>query len=61
MQLAEHGLFRGFPSVNATLRKLPRVGAYAFTPKNLIFLIEQNDADIWPKAFAVKHNQTLNF
>jgi hypothetical protein len=40
MQLTEHGLLWGFAPVNATLRKLPRVGTYAFAPKNLIFLVE---------------------
>ena len=61
VQFAEHGLFRGFAPVNAALRKLPRVGTYAFAPKNLIFLVEQDDADVGPKAVPVKHNQTPNF
>jgi hypothetical protein len=61
MQFPEHGLLGGLTPVNATLRKLPRVGANAFAPKNLIFLVEQDDADVGSKPFAVKHNQTLNF
>ena len=61
VQLTEHGLFGGFAPVNATLRELPRVGTYAFAPKNLIFLVEQDDADVGPKAVPVKHNQTPNF
>jgi len=37
------------------------MGAYAFAPKNLIFLVEQDDADVGPKPISVKHNQTPNF
>jgi hypothetical protein len=61
MQLTEHGLFRTFAPVNATLWKLPTVGAYALAPENLVFLVEQNDADVRPKAFTVKHNQPQIF
>ncbi len=61
MQFAVHGLLWGFAPVNAALRKLPRMGAYAFAPKNLIFLVEQDDADVGPKPIPVKHNQTPNF
>jgi hypothetical protein len=61
VQLPKHGLLGGLSPVNATLRKLPRVCAYAFAPKYLILLVEQDDADIGSKPFAVKHNQTLNF
>ena len=61
MEFAEHGLFRTFAPVNATLRKLPAVGADALAPENLVFLVEQNDADVRPKAFTVKHNQPQIF
>ena len=61
VQFSEHGLFRAFAPVNAALRKLPTVGSDALAPKHLIFLVEQNDADVRPKAFAVKHNQIPNF
>ena len=61
MQLSEHGLLGIFAPVNATLRELPRMGANAFAPENLILLVEQDDADIGPKAVPVKHNQTPNF
>ncbi|MEY3939202.1 MAG: hypothetical protein RL659_2043 [Pseudomonadota bacterium] len=37
------------------------MGSDALAPKHLIFLVEQNDADVRPKAFAVKHNQIPNF
>jgi hypothetical protein len=61
MQLPYHGLLRGFTPVNATLRKLPGVRPNALAPKHLIFLVEQDDADVGPKAVPVKHNQTPNF
>jgi hypothetical protein len=31
---------------------------YPFAPKNLVSLVEQDDADIGPKTVPVKHNQT---
>jgi hypothetical protein len=34
------------------------VGTYALAPENLVLLVEQDDADIGPKAVPVKHNQT---
>ncbi len=34
------------------------MGAYALAPEHLVFLIEQDDADVGPKAVPVKHNQT---
>jgi hypothetical protein len=37
------------------------VGADAFAPKNLIFLVEQDDADVGSEPFSVEHNQTSNF
>ena len=61
VQFAEHGLLGGFTPVNATLRKLPGVRTYALAPKHLIFLVEQDDADVGPKAVPVKHNQTPIF
>jgi hypothetical protein len=61
MQLAEHGLLGIFAPVNATLRKLPRVGTDTLAPKYLTSLVEQDDADVGPKAVPVKHNQTSNF
>jgi hypothetical protein len=54
-------LFRAFTPVNATLRELPAVGADALAPENLVSLVEQNDADVRPKAFTVKHNQPQIF
>jgi hypothetical protein len=37
------------------------MGADAFAPKYLVLLVEQNDADIGPEAFSVKHNQPQIF
>jgi hypothetical protein len=37
------------------------VGSNALAPKNLVLLVEQNDADVGPKAVPVKHNQTSKF
>src|SRR5690606_19330473 len=56
VQFPVHGLFGRFTPVDATLRELPGVGAYALAPEHLVFLVEQNDADIRPEAFSVKHN-----
>ena len=61
VQFTNHGLFGGLTPVNATLRKLPRVCANSLAPKYLIFLVEQDDADVGPKAVPVKHNQTPIF
>jgi hypothetical protein len=61
VQLAKHGLLGCFTPVNATLRKLPRVGTYALAPKYLISLVHQDDADVGTKPIAVKHNQNPNF
>jgi len=38
------------------LWKLPRVSANALTPKHLIFMVEQNDADVGSEPVSVKHN-----
>ena len=56
VQLSEHGLFRRFSAVDAALWKLPRVSANALTPKHLIFMVEQNDADVGSEPVSVKHN-----
>ena len=37
------------------------MGSYALAPKYLISLVEQDDADVRPKAVPVKHNQTPIF
>ena len=61
MQFPNHGLLGGFAPIDAALRKLPGVRPNTLAPKHLIFLVEQDDADIGPKAVPVKHNQTPNF
>ncbi len=60
MQLTEHGLLGSFSPVNATLRKLPAVGAYTLAPEHLVFLVEQDDADVGSEPFTVEHNQPQN-
>ncbi|MNS93671.1 hypothetical protein D3C72_1278570 [compost metagenome] len=61
MQLSKHRLLGGFSTVYTALRKLPAVGADALAPKHLIALVEQDDADVWPKAISVQHNLTPIF
>jgi hypothetical protein len=58
MQFPNHGLLWGFAPVNAALWKLPGVRPNTLAPKHLTFLVEQDDADVRPKAVPVKHNQT---
>ena len=61
VQFPEHGLLGTFAAVDAALRKLPGMRADAFAPKNLVFLVEQDDADVGPEAVPVEHNQTPIF
>jgi hypothetical protein len=61
VQLSVHRLFGRFAPVDATLWELPGVGPDPFAPKYLVLLVEQNDADIGPEAFSVKHNQPQIF
>ncbi len=61
VQFAKHRLLGRLTAVDAALWKLPTVGADALAPKHLIFLVEQDDADVGSKPFSVKHNQTSNF
>ncbi|AGX88571.1 hypothetical protein Cenrod_2517 [Candidatus Symbiobacter mobilis CR] len=38
--------------------ELPGVRVDPFPPKHLIFLVEQDDADIGPESVPVEHNQS---
>ncbi len=58
VEFPEHRLLGRFAAVYAALRKLPAVGAYALAPEHLVSLVEQDDADVRPKAVPVKHNRT---
>jgi hypothetical protein len=60
VQFPEHGLFGRLSAVDAALRELPAVRPDAFAPEHLVFLVEQDDADVGPEAVPVKHNQTPN-
>jgi hypothetical protein len=53
VQFPVHGLDGAFAILDATLRKLPRVLPNTFTPKNLVFLIYEDNADIRTVAFTV--------
>ena len=53
VQFTKHGILRRFTALDATLRKLPTVCAYALAPKNLMLVIDQNNADVGAKALAV--------
>ncbi len=61
VQLAEHGLFRGFALFDAPLRELPGMFAYPFAPKNFVVLIDQNNTDIRAIAFPVEHDATFEY
>jgi hypothetical protein len=60
VQFPEHRLFGTFAAVDAALRELPAVRPDAFAPEHLVFLVEQDDADVRPEAVPVKHNHTPN-
>ncbi|MGC4059661.1 MAG: hypothetical protein QM749_01880 [Aquabacterium sp.] len=47
--------------LDAALWKLPGMGPDALAPKDLVTVIEQDDADIGTKAFPVEHNQLRIF
>jgi len=59
VQFAVHGLLGRFALVDATLRKLPGMFAYALAPKNLVTTVDQNDADVRAKAFTIEHDAIL--
>ena len=61
VELAEHRLLWRLTMLDAALRELPGMGADAFAPKYLVPVIEQDDADVRPKAFPVEHNQLRIF
>ncbi len=61
VQFTEHGLLGSLPSINATLRELPAVGADPLAPEHLVPLVEQDDADVGPKTVPVEHNLTPIF
>ena len=60
VELAEHRLLRRLAVIDAPLRELPGVGADPFAPKHLVFLVEQDDADVGSEPFTVEHNQPQN-
>ena len=56
MEFAVHGLLRRFAVLDATLWKLPGVFPYPLAPKNLVTLIDQDDADVRAVAFTIEHD-----
>jgi hypothetical protein len=58
VEFAKHGLNRTFTVFNATLRELPSMFPDTLTPKDLIFLINEDDSDIRTVAFAIKHGHS---
>jgi hypothetical protein len=53
VELPVHGLHWAFPMIDATLRKLPCMLTNTFTPKDLVFLIYEDNADIRTVAFTI--------
>jgi hypothetical protein len=60
VEFPEHGLLGAFAAVDAALRELPAVRPDALAPEHLVFLVEQDDADVGPEAVPVQHNHTPN-
>jgi len=61
IELAIHRRLWLLALLNAALRELPGLLTDAFAPEDLVDLVDENDADVGPKPFSVKHNQTSNF
>ena len=59
VKLAQHRLRRALALIDAALRKLPCVFPYALAPKDLVFLINEDNPNIWTVAFAIKHGHSL--
>ncbi len=56
VQLTIHGDLRRLARIDAALRKLPRVLAHPFAPKNFILRVAKNDAYIGAVPIAVYHD-----
>ena len=59
VKLAQHRLHRTFALIDATLWKLPSMFPDALAPKDLVFLINEDNPYIWTVAFAIKHGHSL--
>jgi len=53
VEFAIHGLHGTFSVLDATLRKLPSMFPNPLTPKDLVFTIDENNADIGTVAFTI--------
>ena len=56
LQLAVHRFFRRLAVIDAALRKLPGMFFNALAPENLVFVVDDNDADVRAEAVTVKHD-----
>jgi hypothetical protein len=45
--------------LNPSLRELPGMLTNTLAPKNLVALIDENDADVGSVSFSVEHNRAL--
>jgi hypothetical protein len=60
-QFPEHRLFGGLAVLDAALRELPGVLAYALAPPHLVIGVEQDDADVRAEAFSIQHGDPQTF
>ena len=58
MELAVHGLFRRFTVLDAALRKLPGMFAYPLAPKDLVPMVDDDNADVRAVAVTIEHEIT---
>jgi hypothetical protein len=61
VELAEHRLLRRLAVFDAALGNCQEWVRMRLPQKDLVALIEQDDADVGPKAFSVEHNQLQIF
>src|SRR5690606_169890 len=55
VEFAIHRLHGAFTVLDAPLRKLPRMFAYALTPEDLVLIINEDNANVRAVAFTVQH------
>jgi len=56
VELAIHRLLWVLAVLNAALRELPGLLTDAFSPEDLVDLVDENDADVGPVAMFIQHN-----
>jgi hypothetical protein len=55
LQFPKHRLLGRFAVLDTALRELPGMLSNALAPKNLVLAVDQDDADVRAKAFAIEH------